>query len=83
MLMPNLQNRLQVEYYLGTDLIQFSHRKTMFAAQRQGCEPVIADLVLTLNVYVLGLVESVILTLMGARTGRQAALRQDDNRSKW
>src|ERR1700693_1509333 len=45
-----------VECYLGTDLIQFSRRKTIAAAQRQGREPVLADLVLTLNVYVLAFV---------------------------
>src|ERR1039458_5977838 len=53
MLIPSLQNRLLVKCYLGTDLIQFSPRKTVVAAQRQGREPVLADPLLTLNVYVL------------------------------
>jgi len=56
MLMPSLQNSPQVGCYLGTNLIQFSHRKTIVVAQRQGREPVFAELVLALNVYVLGFV---------------------------
>ncbi|SPF52914.1 hypothetical protein SBA4_530030 [Candidatus Sulfopaludibacter sp. SbA4] len=56
MLMPSLQNRLHVKFYLDADLIQFSRRKTIVAGQRQGREPVFAELVLALNVYVLGFV---------------------------
>src|SRR5260370_19935414 len=56
MLIPSLQNRLQVGSYWVRILIQFSRRKTIVAAQRQRCEPVLADHPLALNVYVLRLV---------------------------
>src|SRR5216684_316099 len=56
MLIPSLQNLFHIERYPGTNLIQFSRRKTIVATQRQRCEPVFADPVLTLNVYMLWLI---------------------------
>src|SRR5579872_403784 len=56
MLMPSLQKPFHIACYPGTDLIQFSHRKTIVAGQRQRREPVFAHIAFALNVYVLGLV---------------------------
>jgi hypothetical protein len=54
--MPSLHNRVQIELYLNTDPIQFSRRKSIVARQREWREPVLANLVLPLNMYVLRIV---------------------------
>jgi hypothetical protein len=43
-------------YHLGTDLIQFPHRKTLVAAQSYGPKPILADFIIALNAHVFRLV---------------------------
>jgi hypothetical protein len=54
--MPSLQNSLDVACHLGTNLVQFSRRKTIVSAQGHGPKPIFADFILALNVHVFRLI---------------------------
>jgi hypothetical protein len=54
--MPSLQNPLEVAYYLSTNLIQFSCRKSIVSTQGHGLEPIFADFIVPLDVHVFRLI---------------------------